>query len=196
CDELQIDGTLKPGGGPVGTYSHAQKIRAAMTHTFGRVYELGSVAWHQDESTGRWRGNPSVSQQVSLYMISLRNRKARAGEVATSARAITTDVIRKLYDFNNLPENHEIQPYVPGVRRSKLTSSIYLWGGPTARRELQAIYTVAFLCLLRSDEVLKICRKHITLDHDKETITLTLNFRKTHQDGGKCKHILCNGAPC
>ncbi|KAF8171267.1 hypothetical protein BJ912DRAFT_803165, partial [Pholiota molesta] len=58
------------------------------------------------------------------------------------------------------------------------------WGGPMARRELEAIYTVAFICLLRSDEVLKIKHEHIEIDDENETITLTLRFRKTQQSGG------------
>jgi hypothetical protein len=54
-----------------------------------------------------------------------------------------------------------------------------------ARRALQAIYAIAFICLLRSDEVLKITRKHITFLQDGTNgIVLTLPFRKTHQAGG------------
>lgn len=87
---MALDGTIKPRGASLGTHSHAQKIRAAMTHTFGRVHALGNTSWHRDETTGRMRGNPSVSQQVSSYMLGLRNRKVRAGEVPTSARAITS----------------------------------------------------------------------------------------------------------
>ena len=51
------------------------------------------------------------------------------------------------------------------------------------RRAIQAIYTIAFLCLLRSDEVLQIKREHVKLEGDK--IILTLPFRKTHRDGGE-----------
>jgi len=55
-----------------------------------------------------------------------------------------------------------------------------------ARRALQAIYTIAFLCLLRSDEVLKIRREHITYEPGPvPRLVLTLPFRKTHQDGGR-----------
>jgi hypothetical protein len=62
------------------------------------------------------------------------------------------------------------------------------------RRALQAIYTLAFICLLRSDEVLKIRRDHIELvkeDHDDDTqyMVLTLPFRKTHQDGRTFSHF-------
>ena len=51
------------------------------------------------------------------------------------------------------------------------------------RRALQAIYAIAFLCLLRSDEVLRIEREHVKVEGNK--IILTLPFRKTHRDGGE-----------
>jgi hypothetical protein len=60
------------------------------------------------------------------------------------------------------------------------------------RRALQAIYTIAFICLLRSDEVLKIQRDHIEFvegDDNSEYMVLTLPFRKTHQDGRKFPHF-------
>jgi len=53
------------------------------------------------------------------------------------------------------------------------------------RRLLQAVYTISFLCLLRSDEVLKIRREHVELLEGPKRIKLTLPFRKTHQGGGK-----------
>ena len=87
---MTLDGKIKGQGVAIGTLSQAQKIRAAMTHTFGRVHGLGNVSWHEDEVSGCMRGNPSVASQVSSYMLSLRNRKARSGEVPTSARAITS----------------------------------------------------------------------------------------------------------
>ena len=59
------------------------------------------------------------------------------------------------------------------------------WGGPMARREVQAIYLIAFFCLLRSDEVLKIRREHLVLSKDERTVTVTLPFRKTHKNGGE-----------
>jgi hypothetical protein len=51
---------------------------------------------------------------------------------------------------------------------------------------LQCIYAIAFLCLLRFDEVLRIELKDIeVIDKNKGHIKLTLSFRKTHQYGGK-----------
>jgi len=53
------------------------------------------------------------------------------------------------------------------------------------RMMLQCVYTIAFLCLLRFDEVLRIELKNIeVIDKLKGHIKLTLPFRKTHQYGG------------
>ena len=72
-------------------------MRASMTYAFGRLHGLGTLPWHQSEVTGAMVGNPSVSDTVSSYMVSLRRRKVRAGETQTSARAITPVL------FFNLP---------------------------------------------------------------------------------------------
>ena len=50
-------------------------MRASMTYAFGRIHGLGSLPWHKNETTGKMVGNPSVSQTVSSYMLSLRRRK-------------------------------------------------------------------------------------------------------------------------
>jgi hypothetical protein len=60
------------------------------------------------------------------------------------------------------------------------------------RHALQAIYTLAFICLLRSDEVLKIRWDHVEFvkdDDNSEYMVLTLPFRKTHQDGRKLSYF-------
>ncbi|KAF7311930.1 hypothetical protein MIND_00204400 [Mycena indigotica] len=96
CDNINLDGTAKSSNQVSSSYSHAQKMRAAATYGFGRIADLGSRPWEQIDSfdasgtrTWCWVGNPSVSEAVSRYMITLRKKKVRAGEVATSARAIT-----------------------------------------------------------------------------------------------------------
>lgn len=46
-------------------------------------------------------------------------------------------------------------------------------------------YAIAFLCLLRLDEVLNIKVEHLRwMIGDNEKVELTLSFRKTRQDGG------------
>ncbi|KAG2112581.1 uncharacterized protein F5147DRAFT_632239 [Suillus discolor] len=196
CDSINFDGMQKPLNEERGTYGHAQKMRASMTYAFGRLQGLGNMWWHEsDVGGGVMVGNPSISTEVSSFMCSLRRRKVKAGEVATSARAITTvsnvwppeswimivnpsqDILFKLYHHNHLDENWAIQPYQPGERLNS-----HHWGGGRARRLLQAAYTIAFVCMLRFDEVLKI------QVHDfgvfEKGVTLHLPFRKTHQNGG------------
>jgi hypothetical protein len=57
------------------TYSHAQKMRAAISHKFGRDFGLGAQPWQQNLLMEKFLGNPSVSVLVGQYMISLRHRK-------------------------------------------------------------------------------------------------------------------------
>lgn len=94
--------------------------------------------------------------------------------------------MEQLYDYNHLPENYTIQEFQAGTRSTAHDPN--QWGGPVLRRAAQAIYTIAFLCLLRIDEVLKIQIEHIEFI-DKDTkdyrMVLTLPFRKTHQFGGE-----------
>ena len=65
--------------------------------------------------------------------------------------------------------------------------------GSLQRKALQCIYTLAFLCLLRGDEVLKLCFEHLVCGEDENMayIKVTLPFRKTHQFGGLC--LFCSG---
>ena len=113
-------------------------------------------------------------------------------------------ILRKLYHYNHHSKNWDLNkpkavpshPDAPSESRpdndpstscdDAQSGSIHIWGGPLTRRALQAIYTLAFICLLRSDEVLKIRRDHIEFvrdEDDTEYMVLTLPFRKTHQDG-------------
>jgi hypothetical protein len=89
CDELNLDGTRYPSEEVRATYGTAQKMRASMTYAFGRLHGLGTMHWVHNIVEDTVAGNPSVSEMVSRYMLSLRRRKVRAGETATSARAIS-----------------------------------------------------------------------------------------------------------
>ena len=105
--------------------------------------------------------------------------------------------MKQLYDFNHQPELwgtiNEEGKFIPPPPLSKDHPNA--WNGKGGARAcwalaaLQAMYTIAFICLLRSDEVLKINRTHITyLDDGSDGIILTLPFRKTHQGGGVLFH--------
>ncbi|KIK72417.1 hypothetical protein PAXRUDRAFT_799015 [Paxillus rubicundulus Ve08.2h10] len=159
---------------------------AAMTYAFGWLHGLRDMPWHQSEVPGNSNmlGNPSVSVQVSSYVCSLRRRKVQAGEVVISARAITSALLSRIYHYNHLPENWTIRPYWPSPRQPPDNASggrLEAWGGGRARRLVQAAYTIAFLCLLQFDEVLKIQVHNISFFEGG--MTLTLPFRKTHQNG-------------
>ncbi|KAG0693634.1 DNA breaking-rejoining enzyme, partial [Suillus ampliporus] len=185
CDSINIDGTTKPSTQERGSYGHAQKMRAAATYSFGQLQCLGNLPWHESElKSGQMLGNPSVSMEVSGFMCSLKRRKVQAGEVAVSARAITSLILKRLYHFNHLPENWEIHAYQPGGRQplgGADSSGSARWAGGRVRRFLHAAYTIAFLCMLRSDEVLKIQSHDLHLFSNG--MVLTLPFRKTHQNG-------------
>lgn len=75
CDDIDIF-TSQPKGlaKTVSTYSHAQKMRAAISHVFGRTFGQGNTSWIEIQS-GRFVGNPSLSTVVCQYMVSLRRRK-------------------------------------------------------------------------------------------------------------------------
>jgi len=49
-----------------------------MTYAFGRIYGIGSQAWQRSTNangTVSKIGNPSISEEVSRYLLSLRRRK-------------------------------------------------------------------------------------------------------------------------
>ncbi|KAL1699071.1 hypothetical protein EV121DRAFT_185656, partial [Schizophyllum commune] len=78
CDNVNFrDSSAKPASQRRNGYSHAQKIRAAITNLFGVKYGLGNMEWHKDPSSGRFIGNPSISPLVSRYMLGLQKRKVK-----------------------------------------------------------------------------------------------------------------------
>lgn len=93
------------------------------------------------------------------------------------------ELIGKLWDFNHRSENWEIKKYSPGRRGEKQSND---WGGLRFRCALHLAYTLAYVCLLRVDEVLKIQAHDIEVIDD-ETLQVTLPFRKTNQFGRTCK---------
>jgi hypothetical protein len=100
--------------------------------------------------------------------------------VAQSVRSVTPELLAKLWVKNGEYEVQDLQR----IRKLGATENSE-WGGARLRMMLQSIYIIAFLCLLRFDEVLRIEMKDIeVMDKFKGHIKLTLPFRKTHQYGG------------
>ncbi|KAJ7606583.1 hypothetical protein DFH06DRAFT_1019210, partial [Mycena polygramma] len=183
CDSRNSDGTLKDPSVQRSTFTHAQKMRAAVSFRFARIQSAAGITWHKSEVSSKMVGNPATATVVSKYFVSLKRRKAQAGEATTSARAVTQDIIYHLY-MHNITGNRLVrkQSYPPGEPKK--------WDGPLARRMAFVAYLLMLTCLLRVDEVIKIQAHDLTLDHehcgpehDHCAVTLMLPFRKTHQFG-------------
>lgn len=89
CDAVDIrTGEVKPLKKSRPTYATAQKMRAAMTHKFGRDYRLGTQQWTENATVpGLFQGNPSVLVTVSQYMVSLRRNKVCRDISVSSTRS-------------------------------------------------------------------------------------------------------------
>ncbi|KAH9842321.1 uncharacterized protein C8Q71DRAFT_682538, partial [Rhodofomes roseus] len=107
--------------------------------------------WSQNAATGTFSGNPSLSVVVSQYMISLQRRKVRAGEEVTSARAITHETMRQLWEFN-IKYSTDRRRTTSRKRKAEHPED---WAGYRVRQMLQLLYIVSMLCLLRFDEALR-----------------------------------------
>ncbi|KAH7875495.1 uncharacterized protein C8R40DRAFT_1044886, partial [Lentinula edodes] len=182
CDLIKLDGT--PVLEERSTYTHAQKMRAAATFGFGKIHGLGMQAWHQSEVSGKMLGNPSVSETVSTYMLSLRRRKTQKGDTPISARAVSSDLLEDLYHFNSQPRYQGSQTFQSSFQPARKGEL-----GPRARASMILGYSLAFCSLLRVDELLKIQLQDLTLSENSLTgeskLTLHLPFRKTSQFGGE-----------
>lgn len=108
--------------------------------------------------------------------------KAWMGEIVTSARAITQDIIKKLYQYNDAYEKtHSVDSI---ARRGDQTN----WGNSHVRCMLHCCYLIMFWCLFRYDEALHLEFHQVELDQDECGIIflkIQLNHRKTHQEGSK-----------
>lgn len=161
------------------TYNNAQKMRAAISHKFGRDHGLGTQPWMENPAyPGRFIGNPSLSVVVSQYMISLRRRKVsmhitvlcndcpayfnlmqvHAGETVTSARAMDESTLKELWTFNCAAERKEHMR----ISRQRKAEHPEDWGGFLIRMMLYLLYLVSFLCLLHFDEALRITWPDVT----------------------------------
>jgi hypothetical protein len=97
-----------------------------------------------------------------------------------SSRAITSTVIKEMFDYNNQPQ-HRTVGYKPTPRKDRQIDN---WGGPRARLLVHAVVTMAFSCLLRIDEALTLQVADITI-LQTECMSITLSQRKTDPYGGR-----------
>ncbi len=93
------------------------------------------------------------------------------------------DTLKRLYNHNHKPENWN---------NNQLSSGN--WCGGNTRRLLQAVYLIAFTCLLRIDEVLNIQAHEVDLYKDEvdgtSCASITLPFCKNAPFGGKHIELL------
>jgi hypothetical protein len=110
------------------------------------------------------------------------SKQARAGDIVTSARAITADILKKIFDFNEVyRKTHPLE--VVGKR-----GDFSIWGNSNTCCMLQFLYILSFWCLLRYDEALNIDFNQIEMDAWEDGtmyLRISLPFRKTHQYGGE-----------
>jgi hypothetical protein len=191
---------------PRATYNNAQKMRAAISHKFGRDHGLGTQPWMENPGCpGKFIGNPSLSVTVSQYMISLRRRKVsvcccfsqlsrfrelafqvHAGETVTSARAMDEPTLKELWTFNCAAEHTEYMR----ISRKRKAQHPEDWGGFLIRMMLYLLYLVSFLCLLRFDEALRITWPDVTFqvkDHALKGHWIDATPSLLHQSEGGFK---------
>ncbi|KAK7440599.1 hypothetical protein VKT23_016947 [Stygiomarasmius scandens] len=183
CDNLNMDGSPKAASKRRNGWSKAQKMRAAAAYAFGRLHGRGKNPW-QVLPGGQTLGNPSSSDAVQSYMVSLRKRKAEAGEKATILKQNIQDVL--VYLFRKNKEEQYLKP--PTTSSARDHASEWKGDGYYGRLLLCLAYAIAFLCLLRVDELLNIQTQDIRLAKDRKTgrlmVIIALYFRKTDKDGG------------
>ena len=104
------------------------------------------------------------------------------GEIATSVKSITEQDLKLMYESSQEAWH---RPTQPGAFTDLGKEDRFNWGGYQKRAMMHLAYTLAFLCLLRFNEVLRIKAHHITVvspfDMEGEEageIMLLLPFRK------------------
>ncbi|KAG2126074.1 hypothetical protein BD769DRAFT_1668508 [Suillus cothurnatus] len=165
---------------PRATYNNAQKMRAAISHKFGRDYGLGTQPWMENPvHPGKFVGNPSLSVTVSQYMISLRRRKVHSGETVTSARAMDEPTLKGLWVFNCAAERNE---HVR-ISRKRKAEHPEDWALRITWHDVKFQVKDPLLKGHWIDAAPKVFNQGIFKGSDFR-VRLMLPFRKTHQHGG------------
>ncbi|KAK7007167.1 hypothetical protein R3P38DRAFT_3325570 [Favolaschia claudopus] len=141
-------------------YSTAVSARAALTYWYRTLRPNESVTEWRIES-GKCYGLPTRSRHVSEFMTGLEKTKAKAGEVSTSARALSLTDMHNLYDR---------------CFRPNATAAEMRWG--------ITAYLFAWLLLLRFEEVVRLLFESINMiPGTREYFEVQLSTRKSAQTG-------------
>ncbi|KAI1782482.1 hypothetical protein LXA43DRAFT_1103955 [Ganoderma leucocontextum] len=147
-------GKPKPPDTPRTTYANAQKLRAAISHKFGRGFKLGT----------------------------LRRRKVRQGKQVTSARAINHHTMKTLWEFNSAFPRSDPKPQTQQKRKAKPDRNWGGYHTRQMLHALYVVSMLCLLRydealrIIWSDISLE-------FRDNAPVAVLTLPFRKTHQNG-------------
>ncbi|KAJ6613828.1 hypothetical protein B0H10DRAFT_1951220 [Mycena sp. CBHHK59/15] len=148
-----------------GKKATAVSIWAALSFWYRSIHPNESVTeWRIEMKTSECYGLPTRSRQVSEFMTGLEKTKAKAGEVSTSARALSLKDMHNLYDLCFHPD---------------ATPEQIRWG--IVR---YAAYLFAWLLLLRFEEVIRLEFESInSIPGNRELFEVQLSTRKSAQTG-------------
>ncbi|KAJ6459715.1 hypothetical protein C8R47DRAFT_965531, partial [Mycena vitilis] len=146
-------------------FSTAVSTRAALTYWYRTIRPDESVSeWRIDTATSRCYGLPTRSRHVAEFMTGLEKTKARAGEVSTSARAMSLEDMHNLYDHC----------FRPGATPQQIKWGIVRY----------TAYLFAWLLLLRFEEVVRLQIESINIIPGiREYFEVQLSTRKSAQTG-------------
>ena len=82
--------------------------------------------WYCNQVTGECHGNPSSAPLVGRYMRALRRRKAKDGEVPTSAKALSPKDMTALYKLCQQKGNFGARQWVCTLHRMR-PIEVELW---------------------------------------------------------------------
>jgi hypothetical protein len=135
--------TRFPDGSLVGCLGNKEaSLRAARSSisSFYSAFPLGGEAFDWSDQHKRYVGNPALSTEVTKQYQSLIREKQRQGEQKESVKAITVDDLKCLWLDKEQCKSNSMDEYI--MKQTIYTASL-----------------VAFLCMLRSDEVTNIKQK-------------------------------------
>ncbi|TCD63080.1 hypothetical protein EIP91_006036 [Steccherinum ochraceum] len=145
-------------------YSTAIAIRAALTMWYGALRPNERVdEWRQDQRDPKiWHGLPTRSREVSRFMVGLEKAHVGAGKSPQSMRGTTMDDMHRLCD----------SAFRPGQDRTEQRRAIVRY----------CAYGLAFLMMLRVNEVLKIRFENMQIIPGvRDRVLIILGPRKTSQ---------------
>lgn len=89
-------------------------VAFASRSSLSYYYTMNNYAgtWFHNPRTGESHGNPSSAPLVGRFMRALRRNKVKAGETATSAKALSPDDMQALYDQCQTKGNYGIRQWV------------------------------------------------------------------------------------